>query len=156
MDDHGEGFDSVQWPREPEPQEPQSHTQSSFSPQRALPVRTNSRRRESMASEHQAGEDADAVDLAGIGVDGILECTVDTPLKENDGTKDAYVSYLVTTHVRSNPGCSTKCSPLTPYADRLQNLCQRRLLCPPPFHRLRLPPQHPASRLPCLRHPSCP
>jgi sorting nexin-4 len=29
-----------------------------------------------------------------------LECTVDTPIKENDGTKDAFVSYLITTHVR--------------------------------------------------------
>lgn len=52
-----------------------------------------------MSSEPQAGEQADDVDLAGIGRDGILEVTVDSPLKENDGTKDAYVSYLVTTHV---------------------------------------------------------
>ncbi|EGD91294.1 sorting nexin-4 [Trichophyton rubrum D6] len=29
---------------------------------------------------------------------GMLECTVDTPLKENEGTKDVYVSYLVSTH----------------------------------------------------------
>ena len=63
-----------------------------------------------MSSEPQAGENADATDLAGIGVDGILECTVDTPLKENDGTKDAYVSYLVTTHVCSGP---------PPFASRL-------------------------------------
>lgn len=48
--------------------------------------------------EPQAGPLADAVDLAGIG-DGMLECSVDAPLKENDGTKDAYISYLVTTHV---------------------------------------------------------
>ncbi|KAH6959289.1 hypothetical protein HG530_009419 [Fusarium avenaceum] len=27
-----------------------------------------------------------------------LDCTVDTPIKENDGTKDAFVSYLITTH----------------------------------------------------------
>ncbi|RMZ79371.1 hypothetical protein DV738_g3366, partial [Chaetothyriales sp. CBS 135597] len=40
----------------------------------------------------------DATDLTGISRDGVLEVTVDTPLKENDGTKDAYVSYLVTTH----------------------------------------------------------
>ena len=54
-----------------------------------------------MSSAHeepQAGPLADAVDLAGIG-DGVLECRVDSPLKENDGTKDAYISYLVTTHV---------------------------------------------------------
>ncbi|KAI5285394.1 intercellular trafficking and secretion [Ascosphaera acerosa] len=35
--------------------------------------------------------------------DGVLECTVDAPLKENDGTKDAYISYLVTTHVSDRP-----------------------------------------------------
>ncbi|KAF2836288.1 Phox-like protein [Patellaria atrata CBS 101060] len=29
--------------------------------------------------------------------DGRLECTVDSPMKENEGTKDAYISYLVTT-----------------------------------------------------------
>ncbi|KAI9802223.1 MAG: intercellular trafficking and secretion [Sarcosagium campestre] len=45
----------------------------------------------------QAGHDADAVDLAGVG-GGRLDCTVDSPQKENDGTKDAFVSYLVTTH----------------------------------------------------------
>ncbi|KOS21622.1 Sorting nexin-4 [Escovopsis weberi] len=27
-----------------------------------------------------------------------LECTVSSPIKENDGTKDAFVSYLITTH----------------------------------------------------------
>ncbi|EHL02134.1 putative Sorting nexin-4 [Glarea lozoyensis 74030] len=36
------------------------------------------------------------MDLAGVG-EGTLECTVTQPLKENDGSKDAYVSYLVTT-----------------------------------------------------------
>lgn len=100
MDDHDEGFDSVQWPREPEQPESDSHIQSPFSPSTSLPDRTNSQRRSgSQTNEPQAGEDADGVDLAGIGADGILECTVDTPMKENDGTKDAYVSYLVTTHV---------------------------------------------------------
>jgi sorting nexin-4 len=29
----------------------------------------------------------------------ILECVVSDPRKENDGTKDAYVSYMITTHV---------------------------------------------------------
>lgn len=29
----------------------------------------------------------------------ILECVVSDPHKENDGTKDAYVSYLITTNV---------------------------------------------------------
>lgn len=43
----------------------------------------------------------DPLDYAGVG-NSTLECTVTVPLKENDGGKDAYVSYLVTTHV-----CST-------------------------------------------------
>lgn len=47
----------------------------------------------------QAGEAADATDLAGIGEQGRLDCIVSSPLKEHDGTKDAYVSYLVTTDV---------------------------------------------------------
>lgn len=28
-----------------------------------------------------------------------LECQVGSPLKENDGSKDAFISYLITTHV---------------------------------------------------------
>lgn len=56
-----------------------------------------------MSSEPQAGDQADNYDLAGIGREGVLEVTVDGPLKENDGTKDAYVSYLVTTHVSVSP-----------------------------------------------------
>jgi sorting nexin-4 len=39
----------------------------------------------------QLGNNADAIDLAGVG-EGTLECTVTQPLKENDGSKDAYVS----------------------------------------------------------------
>ena len=46
---------------------------------------------------HPEGID-DPLDLSGVG-GGILECTVSSPLKENEGTKDAFVSYLVTTHV---------------------------------------------------------
>lgn len=33
--------------------------------------------------------------------EGVLDCIVGSPLKENDGTKDAYISYLITTHVGS-------------------------------------------------------
>jgi sorting nexin-4 len=46
----------------------------------------------------QAGRNADGMDLAGVG-EAKLECTVTHPLKENDGSKDAYMSYLVTTIV---------------------------------------------------------
>lgn len=37
---------------------------------------------------------------AGMGGE-VLDCTVSEPLTENAGTKDAYVSYLITTNVRS-------------------------------------------------------
>ncbi|KAA8575316.1 hypothetical protein EYC84_004490 [Monilinia fructicola] len=50
-----------------------------------------------MVAKKQAGSNADAIDLAGVG-EGVLECLVGSPIKENDGTKDAFVSYLVTTH----------------------------------------------------------
>lgn len=50
---------------------------------------------------HQAGDDATQQDLAGPGVQGFLECIVDKPQKEGEGTQNAYISYLVTTNVRS-------------------------------------------------------
>ncbi|KAF8469553.1 hypothetical protein BDZ91DRAFT_694336 [Kalaharituber pfeilii] len=46
--------------------------------------------------EPQAGPNADAIDLAGVG-QGRLVTRVSDPTTENDGTKDAFVSYLVTT-----------------------------------------------------------
>lgn len=96
------GFDSVQWDRN-------DHLATSPGSDRfednSLPHRSVSDRRTSTASsEPQAGENADKVDLAGIGTDGILDCIVDSPSKENDGTKDAYVSYKITTHVRTRLG----------------------------------------------------
>ena len=103
MDDHSD-FDNVSWrnetdldkPRSPQMSEPPHETTTS------LPTRISdpTPRRSSLHpdQEPQAGVQAEAIDLAGIG-DGVLECTVGSPLKENDGTKDAFVSYLVTTHV---------------------------------------------------------
>jgi len=96
MDDHGD-FDSVSWQRE---DAQQAESSTPFSHQANLPTRSSSgRRSDALSREAQVGDHADNVDLAGIGRDGILEVMVDSPLKENDGTKDAYVSYLVTTHV---------------------------------------------------------
>ena len=60
--------------------------------------RSSGGKRKASSGSAQAGHNADNVDLAGIG-EGRLDCTVNTPMKENDGTKDAYVSYLVTSHV---------------------------------------------------------
>jgi len=94
------GFDSVQWERDQTPTSPEG---PSFE-ESSLPRGSVSGRRTSTASSSdppQAGENADAIDLAGIGPDGTLDCTVDSPMKENDGTKDAYVSYKVTTQVRT-------------------------------------------------------
>lgn len=96
MDDPAEDFDSVQWRREDDNRDGARDT--SKGPVGKL--KSNGKRRKS-ASHHGGPPDrnADAVDMAGIGQLGYLECTVDGPQKENDGTKDAFVSYLVTTHV---------------------------------------------------------
>ena len=98
MDQHDD-FDSVSWRHDQDSdlsrptsgtdaEEPQGHN-----------YEVNGKRRMSSAHEEpQAGALADPIDLAGIG-DGVLECEVSSPLKENDGTKDAYISYLITTKV---------------------------------------------------------
>ncbi len=62
---------------------------------RTVTGNTNGKRRESIGP---LGRNADPMDLAGV-EGGVLECTVSHPNKENDGSKDAYVSYLVTTNV---------------------------------------------------------
>ena len=88
-------FDNVTWQREDDaPSTPSQHAENQYASSR---LGVNGKRRTS--STQQAGPQADAVDLGGIG-SGVLECTVDAPLKEGDGSKDAYVSYLVTTQVR--------------------------------------------------------
>jgi hypothetical protein len=100
MDDHAD-FDSVSWRNESESNEPRQDAPAP-SQETILPTRiSNGKRRPSSQHQHhepQAGHLAQPVDLGGIG-DGVLECTVDSPLKENDGTKDAYVSYLINTTV---------------------------------------------------------
>ncbi|TVY44589.1 Sorting nexin, partial [Lachnellula occidentalis] len=85
-------FANVSWQSDHAAQEPAS---SGGSPGAAVQDQENtgSKRR----PEGPLGIHADALDLAGVG-EGVLECTVTSPLKENDGSKDAYVSYLVTTN----------------------------------------------------------
>ena len=95
MDDE---FDNVSWRDEPD----NDHAEPAAGPSEqniSSPPRSTPNRKRRTSSAAQAGHLADAVDLAGI-ADGHLDCTVDKPLKENDGSKDAYISYLVTTHVR--------------------------------------------------------
>lgn len=103
MDSHDD-FDSVSWRNDPASDASRpttSHTDDADDSDHAGRDVNGKRRMSSAAyQEPQAGRLADAVDLAGIG-DGVLECSVSSPLKENDGTKDAYISYLVTTHVCS-------------------------------------------------------
>lgn len=95
MEDENQ-FDSVSWQRE-DVQHPHGQMPTASPQETTLPTRSASGRRNT-SEEPQAGDHADGVDLAGV-ADGVLECTVEKPLKENDGTKDAYVSYLVTTNV---------------------------------------------------------
>ncbi len=105
-------FDSITWGNDGEANEPSSDSPSSR--QRGRPssngkqraTRTTTTTTTTMTTtptSPQAGRNADALDLAGVG-EGRLDCTVSSPQKENEGTKDAFVSYLVTTHVcRLNP-----------------------------------------------------
>lgn len=99
MDQHDD-FDSVSWKHDPDSDASRPTTSGTDVEELHRETHdSNGKRRMSSAHEEpQAGPLADAVDLAGIG-DGVLECQVDSPLKESDGTKDAYISYLVTTHV---------------------------------------------------------
>ncbi|KAK6428623.1 intercellular trafficking and secretion, partial [Oleoguttula sp. CCFEE 5521] len=45
----------------------------------------------------KGGPSGDATDLAGIGEEGSIKCTVTKPLKEGEGAQNAYTSYLATT-----------------------------------------------------------
>ena len=92
-------FDSVSWQND-DPDSDTSRPSTHVVPEPGEPVygKNASGKRRASHSSNQAGFQADAVDLAGLG-GARLDLKVDTPLKENDGTKDAYVSYLVTTHV---------------------------------------------------------
>ncbi|EEH36606.1 autophagy-related protein 24 [Paracoccidioides lutzii Pb01] len=96
--DHSD-FDSVSWRNGPDSdlsRPTTSGTDAEGSSRSGYDI--NGKRRMSSAGEEAPQlSPQPAGDLAGIG-DGMLECTVDSPLKENSGTKDAYISYLITTH----------------------------------------------------------
>jgi sorting nexin-4 len=72
------------------------------------------------SASHPPGID-DPLDLAGV-EGGTLECTVTQPIKENEGTKDVFVSYLVTTNV-----CTSSSQLKTTVANR--NADQLSLFC---------------------------
>lgn len=90
-DHEHDNFADVEWN--------QGHS-SPFSPQSDSHESRPSAIRKDSNIPAQAGPDADAMDLAGVG-NATLECTVTDPLKESDGTKDAYISYKVITKVCS-------------------------------------------------------
>ncbi|KAI4192583.1 MAG: hypothetical protein LQ346_004246 [Caloplaca aetnensis] len=92
MDD----FDSVSWRNEDSNDSRPNTAGEGDEQNRNSSPRSNGKRKAGQATP-QAGEDAQAIDIAGIGEHGRLDCIVSSPLKEHDGTKDAYVSYLVTT-----------------------------------------------------------
>lgn len=91
-------FDSISWRNDPGSDSSRPNTAGTSDAYDGN-VRSSAggKRRESDSSP-PVGENADGVDLGGIG-NGRLDCIVNTPLKENGGTKDAYISYLVITHV---------------------------------------------------------
>jgi len=80
-----DAFNSIQWRNtSDDEEEPSSHLSASDFPN---------------GEEPQAGRNADKIDIAGVG-NGTLETKVSDPQTENEGTKDAFVSYLVTTKVK--------------------------------------------------------
>ena len=129
-------FDSVSWQNEGEGESSRPSTsqadQGSSSTSKA-----NNR-----GSSDQAGIHADGVDLAGVH-GGSLECTVSNPLKENDGTQNAYVSYLVTTNVCLLTKPPSKCGArlITNPTDRFRILPETYCESPAAVHRFRLPLQ---------------
>lgn len=111
MDQHDD-FDSVSWRHDPDSDNsrPTTSETDAEEPHGFGDHDINGKRRMSSASEEEPQPGAalgDAADLAGA-EEGTLECEVGSPLKENDGTKDAYVSYLITTHVSGSPFLSVR------------------------------------------------
>lgn len=156
-------FDSVSWQNDAENDSSRPTTAGNSQPDDTTHTAKSSGKRKASNNSAQAGADADPVDLAGIG-DGRLDCTVDTPLKENDGTKDAYVSYLVTTNVRfcrikypnAHRSATSQVSTNEHITDRLRLLPKIHRQSSSPFHRLRFPLQSALSRIPSMRRPPSP
>jgi len=92
-------FSNVSWQNDPRSTTSRKITSSSLDGREVAGSDNVNGMRQGVGSGAQPREGiTDPLDLAGIS-DGVLECTVTAPIKENDGTKDVFVSYLVTTHV---------------------------------------------------------
>lgn len=117
-------------------------------------------RRKSASDSGQAEQDADDVDLAGIG-NGTLDCKVNSPLKENDGTKDAYVSYLVITEVRMQTSNMPRLYTWIHYLrliflDRFQIFPETFYQSPSPLHRFCISLQRAVQKVSRMRRSSPP
>jgi sorting nexin-4 len=91
-----DNFSNISWHSEQNPDPAGPSTSAAHGP--ASPDYSNNR-----SDETRTGDGRDHDHGHGHGHSGgeILECVVSEPHKENDGTKDAYVSYLITTNVCS-------------------------------------------------------
>lgn len=96
MADH---FSNVSWQNDPQSTTSRKSTSSSIDDREIAGSSNVNGMRQGVGpgAAHPKGIN-NPLDLAGVG-EGVLECTVTAPIKENDGTKDVFVSYLVTTHV---------------------------------------------------------
>ena len=137
MDDPPNDYESVRWER-PETDGAEDHSEvearGSTLPQR--PKANAKERRQDSHSGTQPDHTADKVDLAGITSEGFLVCTVEKPQKESEGTKEAYVSYAISTHVSwvRQELCWYLTNPSLPV--RLQDIRKGQILGPAEIHRL--------------------
>lgn len=92
-----DNFSNISWHSEQNAESAAStaqvHLESNSSPEYARSGPDDGR-----PGDNAAGMEHDELNHSG---GEILDCTVSDPHKENDGTKDAYVSYLITTNVRA-------------------------------------------------------
>lgn len=92
-------FSNVSWQNDPRSATSRKSTSNSVgSHEIAGSSSVNGMHQGAVSEVQPPGGITDPLDLAGIG-EGVLECIVTAPIKENDGTKDVFVSYLVTTNV---------------------------------------------------------
>jgi len=144
MDDPPNDYESVRWERpETDGAEDQSEVEARGSTLPQRPKANAQERRQDSHSGTQPDHTADKVDLAGITSEGFLVCIVEKPQKENEGTKEAYVSYSISTHVswirQKFCWCSTKTNTSRPV--RLQDIREGQILGPEKIYRLPLPLQ---------------
>jgi sorting nexin-4 len=98
-------FDDVDWSRDDDEESVDDFAHHTAAKSSSLNGGSGGAGSSSSQEPLQAGPNADALDLAGVGR-GKLETFVTDPQTEGEGTKDAYVSYLVTTEVNAHRGIS--------------------------------------------------